>query len=229
MKRGYLTCALLLASLLTLALSACDLLSNPGAIEPQDETESNSIVNPTPTDSNKTDTLPASGQIPPPALVTVPAGAIRADLASSVGATTQEQSILTDTIDPDKVLESEVASLLDRLKSGEVLFSSLTGQSAGVKTAYTYRDLDGDGVQDLVVIIVPPQGGVVSISVGASEDGTAIQVAPQRLGEDSVQALSVELSRLAEVATLGKKEENAAQTIILKLEGDQLKIVTALD
>jgi hypothetical protein len=115
------------------------------------------------------------------------------------------------------------------LKSGEVLFSSPTGQSAGVKTAYIYRDLDGDSVQDLVVIIVADQGGVVRISVGAREDGTAIQVAPQGLGEDSVQALSVALSGLAEVATLGEKEENAAQTIILKLEGDQLKIVTALD
>ena len=192
-----------MVSLLVLALSACDLLSIPGAIDLQDETVSNSVATPTPADSNKPTSLPALGQIPPPALVTVPAGAIRADFASAAGATSQDQSILTGTIDPDSVLESEVDSLLASLKRGEVIFSSPTGQSAGVKTAYTYRDLNSDGVQDLVIIIVADQGGVVSVSAGVNEDGTAIQLAPQAPGADSVQALSVELSGLAEVASLG--------------------------
>ena len=229
MNRYHLTYALFLVSLLTLALSACGLLSNPGATEPQGDSESNSVVSPTPTASNGDDKLPTVGQIPPPALVTVPAGAIRANLADLAEATGEEKSILTGTIDPDKVLESEVDSLLASLKRGEVLFSSPTGQSAGVKTAYTYRDLNGDGVQDLVVIIVADQGGVVSVSAGVSEDGTAIQLAPKMPDEDSVQALSIELPGLAEVASLGEVEGDPKQAIILKLEGDQLKIVTALD
>jgi hypothetical protein len=229
MKRGYVTCTLLLISLLALILSGCGSNTNPPVTKQQGGSGSNSIVPPTQSASKAADKLPEKGEVPPPALVTVPAGAVRANLADLAEATGEEQSILSGTIDPDKVLESEVDALLASLKRGEVLFSSSTGQSAGVKTAYTYRDLNGDGVQDLVVIIVADQGGVVSVSAGVSEDGTAIQLAPKMPGEDSVQALSVELPGLAEVASLGETEEDAPQAVILKLEGDQLKIVTALD
>lgn len=228
MKKGYITCAFLLILLLALILSGCGLNLNATAV-PQGDTKSNSVVPPTNTASNGIDQLPTAAQIPPPALVTVPADAIRADLASSAGTTAQKQSILTGTIDPDKVLESEVDALLTSVKRGEVLFSSPSGQSGGVKTAYTYQDLNGDGVQDLVVIIVAEQGGVVSVSAGVNENGTAIQLAPQAPGEGSVQALSVELSGLAEVASLGEVEGDPTQAIILKLEGDHLKIVTTLD
>jgi len=229
MKKSYFIFALFLALLLVLALSGCGLFSIPGARELPEETELDSVPNSSPTDSNKTVTLPSSTQILPPVLVTVPAGAIRADLTDSSGATNQERSLSTGTVDPDKVLGSEVDALLASLKRGEIFFSPSAGQSAGVKTAYTYRDLNGDNVKDLVVIIVANQGGVVSVSAGASEDGTAIQLAPQSSGKDSVQALSIELPGLAEVASLNEVEGKAAQAIVLKLEGNQLKLVTALD
>ena len=173
---------------------------------------------------------PEQQRLPPPSLVTVPSDGIEIDLEGSTIAGGENNGLYTESIPPDEVLLAEVDSLLESIIRGEILFSSPAGESAGMKTAYTYRDLDGDGVDDLVIVIVADQGGVVAVSAGINEDGSAVKMAPGSFDAgDSVQASGMDLSSLTEIVNFDDENRQDLPAVVMRLVGDRLEVISGLE
>ncbi len=137
--------------------------------------------------------------LPPPLIVTIPAE--RLDIiidtsAAAEGAITTEGGVNAGLIQFEDGLPTEVADLLDRIYSGEYPIDT-TGQEPGsLPATYTYSDMDGDGIDDLVIILVVDTGSFAEVTAGASQGYPVIQIIPRPEPGTVVEGLSIPVDDL---------------------------------
>jgi len=120
--------------------------------------------------------------LPPPPIITLPAGATGSTAVSVPTGNTTSQ-LVVQLGGAGSPVPAEVQQLLDDLASGALLLNSSPVGQGGEPVNYAYRDLNGDGNRDLVVI-------VVAEPVAQSADGAAEPDAGQ------VQAIGINFDEL---------------------------------
>ena len=203
------TLILLVLTGFLLLLSACSQDESPanGGALPQAQD-----VRPSPT--LEMATSPAKPPLPPPVIVTLPAeGFAMPDLS-------QLDTLEADSlIQPPTSLPFEVQLLIDEIQRGEYQFDQPAGSAPGIQATYTYSDVDSDGVEDLVIIVVADQGGFSSISAGSLPGSPEIHLAPLPGSDESLQTMSIPAETLAKLAAANGIDQDGA--IILTLTGAQ--------
>jgi hypothetical protein len=97
--------------------------------------------------------VPPQPTLPPPAIISLPAGASDSGtIAVPTGSTNSQVVVQTNAA--GAALPAEVQRLLDDLASGALLLNSSPAGQGGEPVKYAYRDINGDGVRDLVIIVV---------------------------------------------------------------------------
>jgi len=154
--------------------------------------------------------IPAA-PLPPPAIITVPAGA-----SGSAAIDLPADGLLSDGTSAELIIQSgvgaaippEVQRLLDDMASGAIMLNSSPAGPDGQSVDYAYRDLNQDGVRDLVVIVVAEAAGAGGSNTTELE-GEPVQAFGINLDE-LVQSLNQDpyapLVRSAFVYTLSQDE-----------------------
>ncbi len=204
-------------TILSLFILAACLLILAACSRPEAPAEDESLPQsqePAPSSTIEMATSPAKPPLPPPVILTSPAGSFNLPDPS------QFDSLEADSlIDPPADLPFEVQLLVDEIQRGEYQFEQPAGSDPGVQATYTYSDVDRDGVQDLVIVVVADQGGISSISAGSLPGGPEIRLAPLSANDVDLQAISIPAETLAKLAAANGIEQDGA--IILTLTGAQ--------
>lgn len=133
------------------------------------------------------DELPATrspeATLPPPPIITVPSGATGSTAISVPTGNTSSQ-VVVQMGATGSALPDEVQRLLDDLDSGALMLNSSPAGQGGEPVKYAYRDMNGDGARDLVVIVVAEP---VAQSPAAPAGDQP---------EESVQAIGINLDEL---------------------------------
>jgi hypothetical protein len=128
-----------------------------------------------------------------------------------------------DTLEADSIIQAAVALpfdvqlLIDEIQRGEYQFDQPADPALGIQATYTYSDVDGDGVEDLIIIILAEQGGLTSVSAGSLPGSPEILLAPLPGSEESLQTMSIPAETLIELAVANGINQKGA--IILTLTG----------
>ena len=168
-----------------------------------------------PPESPTATAIPAA-PLPPPAIITVPAGASGSAAFNLPVTGLSADDLIAGGTSPQVVIQSgvggtippEVQRLLDDLDSGAILLNSSPAGPDGQSVDYAYRDLNQDGVRDLVVIVVAEPAGQAG-SAATELEGEPVQAFGIHL-DALVQSLSADpnapLVRSAFVYTLSQEE-----------------------
>jgi len=151
--------------------------------------------------------IPLQPTLPPPPIITLPAAAGGSTaITLPAGDSSSQVVIQTNTAGGD--IPAEVQRLLDDLASGALLLNSSPAGQGGEPVKYAYRDLNGDGVRDLVVIVVaePAAQGGAAASQPAAEPVQAIGINLDELVASISQNPEAPLIRSAFVYTLSQEE-----------------------
>ena len=103
--------------------------------------------------------IPAA-PLPPPAIITVPAGESGSAAINLPAGVTSPQVVIQGGV--GGAIPPEVQRLLDDLASGAIMLNSSPAGPNGQSLDYAYRDLNQDGVRDLVVIVVAEPAGAAT-------------------------------------------------------------------
>lgn len=199
---------LLLASIMAI-ISACsraDSQVDPSGIDQEQDRP--------PSPPTEWVTSPAKAPLPPPVVVTI----------SAEDFVLPESSIL-DTLEAEAVVQApaalpyDIQLLIDEIQRGVYAFEQPAAATSGIQATYTYSDIDRDGLEDLVIIVVAEEGGFTSVSAGSFQDGPEIHLAPLPGSDDGLQTLSIPAETLAELAVANGIDQEGA--IILTLSGAQ--------
>ena len=167
-----------------------------------------------PPDPPPTAAAPAA-PLPPPAIITVPAGAF-----GSAAFELPANGLSAAGLSPQVVIQSgtegaippEVQRLLDDLASGAILLNSSPAGPDGQSVDYAYRDLNQDGVRDLVVFVVAEAAG----QAGSSQT---------ELEGEPVQAFGINLDALVQSISQDPSAPVLRSAFIYPLSQDELERV----
>ena len=148
---------------------------------------------------NPSHAVQSVGTLPPPLIVTIPADridiTIDTDAAAGASITTQG-GVTGGLIQFDDGLPPEVDEMLQKIYRGEYAVDT-TGQDADALPAtYTYSDMNGDGVDDLVIILVVDTGEFTSVTAGSTHGVPVIQIIPRAEPGTVVDGLSIPIEEL---------------------------------
>lgn len=131
-----------------------------------------------------------------PEIITVPAGAPGSAAITLPGGQSSAQVVIQGA-GSGAALPAEVQRLLDELASGAILLNSAPAGQDGQPVNYAYRDLNGDGIRDLVVIVVAEP-----LDQGGGEAGQPVAEPAQALGIN-LDALVESISQNPEAPLIG--------------------------
>lgn len=171
-----------------------------------------------PSDGGQNEVLVPVATLPPPLIVTIPADKLDITIdtsAAAENAITTEGEVNAGLIQFEDGLPTEVADLLDKIYSGEYPIDT-TGQEPGsLPATYTYSDMDGDGVDDLVIILVVDTGDLTSVTAGASHGNPVIQIIPRPEPGTVVEGLSIPVDDLLALGdTIGQGQGDGGAYLI---------------
>lgn len=201
------TFILLVFTAFMLYLSACSLAGAPANGDGLKQ-EQDSLPSPT----SALATSPAEEPLPPPVVVTLPAEDFEMPDSSQL-----------DTLEADSIIQAaaalplDVQLLIDEIQRGEYQFDQPADPALGIQATYTYSDVDGDGIEDLIIIVLAEQGGLTSVSAGSLPGSPEILLAPLPGSEKSLQTMSIPAETLIELAVANGINQKGA--IILTLTG----------
>jgi hypothetical protein len=211
----------LLLLLLGSALGACTTQSPPTSPAPQEVVQ---VVTPE-TGQAQDDVVIPVASLPPPLIVTIPADRLDITIdtsAAAEGAITTQGGVNAGLIQFEDGLPAEVADLLDRIYSGEYPIDT-TGQAPGsLPATYTYSDMDGDGFDDLVIILVVDTGEFADITAGASYGNPVIQIIPRPEPGTVVEGLSIPVDDLLAMGDILAGERGDGGTYLITLGPEDL-------
>lgn len=141
----------------------------------------------------------AQDPLPPPVIVTLPADAFELTINPEAAANQSGALVSGGLVEYDAPVTAEIERLLDDIYSGRFHLEPASGgtdPSTQVSTTYTYSDMNGDGVEDLVIIIVPPPGDYSSIVAGESRDIPVIQIVPVEGNETLAEGSPITIEEL---------------------------------
>lgn len=147
--------------------------------------------------------VPLLPTLPPPAIITIPSGAVGTS-AISVPAGNASSPAVIHIDAAGSALPDEVQRLLDDLASGTLMLNSSPAGQGGEPVNYAYRDLNGDGSRDLVVIVVAES--LEQTGPDAAEPVQAIGINLDELVASISESPEAPLIRSAFVYTLSQEE-----------------------
>ncbi len=163
--------------------------------------------------------------LPPPLIITIPADQfdITVDgVAAAAGAVSIEGEAAVDLVQFDDGLPPEVDALLERIYRGEYPIDT-TGQTPGALPAtFTYSDMNGDGIEDLVIILVVGPGDYSNITAGTSQGHPVIQIIPRPEPGTVVEGLSIPIEELLAMAGDGAPDNIGQGSYLITLAPDEL-------
>lgn len=183
----------LLLALAALALVACATDQPAPTLAPTAES-----LPPTP--------VPPRPTLPPPAIITVPASESGGSTITVPTGDSNSQLVI-QTGAAGTALPVEVQRLLDDLASGALLLNSSPAGQGGEPVNYAYRDLNGDGTRDLVILVVAEP--LEERGPGQAESVQAIGINLEELVASVSQSPDAPLIESAFVYTLTQEELEA--------------------
>ena len=154
--------------------------------------------------------IPPRPTLPPPPVITLPAGATGSTAVSVPTGNTSSQ-VVVQMGGAGSAVPAEVQQLLDDLASGALLLNSSPAGQGGEPVNYAYRDLNGDGVRDLVVIVVaePVEQAAAGAPAADAEQVQAIGINMDELVASISENPEAPLIKSAFVYTLSQQELEA--------------------
>jgi hypothetical protein len=152
--------------------------------------------------------VPPRPTLPPPAIISLPADA-PGSAAISVPTGSTNSEVVVQTNAAGAALPAEVQRLLDDLANGSLLLNSSPAGQGAEPVRYAYRDLNGDGVRDLVIVVVaePVSHDVApGPAAPAGEEVQAIGINLEELVASISQNPDAPLVQSAFVYTLSQQE-----------------------
>lgn len=140
---------------------------------------------------------------PTPEIIAVPAGAAGGAAITLPGGQSSAQVVI-QSAGSGAVLPAEVQQLLDELADGSLWLNSIPAGPEGHPVNYAYRDLNGDGSRDLVVIVVADSSE--QTGPGAAEPAQAIGINLDELVASIGENPDAPLIHSAFVYTLSQEE-----------------------
>lgn len=199
---------------------------------------SNSVTESTPAGSS-TNPLPAPTQVntgqvleqhspatlPPPLIVTIPADMLDITIdvdAAAAGAITAQGDASVGMIQLEDGLPDKVEELLERIYRGDYPIDT-TGQTPGsLPATFTYSDMNGDGIEDLVIILVVGPGDYSNITAGSTQGIPVIQIIPKPEPGSVVEGFNIPVDELLAMSNNGESGELGEGAYLITLGPDDL-------
>ena len=163
--------------------------------------------------------------LPPPLIITIPADRLDIvidDAAAAAGAVTTQGNASVGLIQFEDGLPAEVDALLERIYRGEYPIDT-TGQNPGALPAtYIYSDMNGDGIDDLVIILVVGPGDYSNVTAGSTQGNPVIQIIHRPDPGSVVEALSIPVDELLAMAGNGAGDDLGQGAYLITLGPDDL-------
>jgi len=163
--------------------------------------------------------------LPPPLIITIPADQLDITVdgaAAAAGAVSTEGEASVDLLQFDDSLPAEVDALLERIYRGEYPIAT-TGQTPGaLPVTFTYSDMNGDGIEDLVIILVVGPGDYSSVTAGTSHGHPVIQIIPRPEPGSVVEGLSIPIDELLAMTGDGAPDNFGQGSYLITLATDDL-------
>ena len=163
--------------------------------------------------------------LPPPLIITIPAD--RLDIiidgdGAAAGAVTIQGAASAGLVQFEEGFPPEVDALLERIYQGEYPIDT-TGQNPGALPAtFTYSDMNGDGIEDLVIILVVGPGDYSNITAGSTQGIPVIQIIPRPEPGIVVENFSIPVDDLLAMAGNGASDEIGGGAYLITLGPDDL-------
>ena len=166
-----------------------------------------------------------SAKLPPPLIITIPADQLDIiinDEAAAAGAVTNQGDAGASLVQFENGFPPEVEALLDRIYKGEYPIDT-TGQNPGALPAtFTYSDMNGDGIEDLVIILVVGPGDYTNVTAGSTQGIPVIQIIPRPDPGSVVEGLSIPVDELLAMAGDGAGHDLGQGAYLITLGPDDL-------
>ena len=128
--------------------------------------------------------VPPEPTLPPPRIIAVPVAEPRS-AAIQLPSGSASSQVIIHSGQAGGAVPPEVQRLLDELAEGKILLNASPAGPDGQSVSYAYRDINGDGVRDLVVIVV-------------AEPGDAAGQLPDESADEPVQAIGINVDALVQ-------------------------------
>ena len=163
--------------------------------------------------------------LPPPLIITIPADQLDITIdsaAAAAGAVTIQGNASAGIVQFEEGLPAEVDELLQRIYRGEYPIDS-TGQNPGALPAtYTYSDMNGDGIEDLVIILMVGPGDYSNVTAGSTQGIPVIQIIPRPDPGSVVEGLSIPVDELLAMTGTGASDDLGAGAYLITLGPEDL-------
>ncbi len=168
---------------------------------------------------------PVAAELPPPLILTIPADLLDITIdgaAAAAGAVTTQGNTSAGLVQFEEGLPPEVDELLERIYRGEYPIDT-TGQNPGALPAtFTYSDMNGDGIEDLVIILVVGPGDYSNVTAGVSQGNPVIQIIPRPEPGAVVEGLSIPVDDLLAMTAAGSGDDLGQGAFLITLGPDDL-------
>lgn len=197
-------------AILTLVVVACGRVEMPTVVAPAAEPAFSPTAVP---DSSLPEDLPA------PVVVTVQAGAPEQSFGP-VGS--QDQAVIVNAAGAGDDLPPELNQLLLSIEGGGFTADKTVELAAGGQPTIVYGDVNGDGVEDEIIILIVSQEQFDEFNDALSQGGAPPSLIPLPAGEDAVvKAIDVGPGQiLAEVVSVNPDQVPYSRQLIFALTGE---------
>lgn len=155
----------------------------------------------------------ATQQLPLPPIATVPASGIDVPGPEAI----DQSAAATDILSPGS-LPLDIQKLIADIQNGDFPVGQPVGSGSGIQATYAYSDVDHDGRNDLVVIVVAEQGGLTGVTAGRMDGNPIIRLAPFASDDQSVQAVDISVEKLVELAQANGTDQDGPFILTLTAE-----------
>jgi len=166
-----------------------------------------------------------AAKLPPPLIITIPADQLDIIIdaeAAAAGSITTQGDAGGGLVQFENGLPTEVEALLQRIYKGEYPIDT-TGQNPGALPAtYIYSDMNGDGIEDLVIILVVGPGDYSNVTAGSTQGNPVIQIIPRPDPGTVVEGLSIPVDELLAMAGNGAGDDLGEGAYLITLGPDDL-------
>jgi hypothetical protein len=166
-----------------------------------------------------------AAKLPPPLIITIPADQLDIIIdgeAAAAGAVATLSDASVGLVQFENGLPAEVEALLERIYQGEYPIDT-TGQNPDALPAtFTYSDMNGDGIEDLVIILVVGPGDYSNVTAGSTQGNPVIQIIPRPDPGSVVEGLSIPVDELLAMAGNGAGDDLGQGAYLITLGPDDL-------
>jgi hypothetical protein len=188
-------------------------------------TPSNPKVAPLPDNAPTSDAGRPAATLPPPIIITIPADQLDINIdsaAAAAGAITTEGNTSASIIQFEEGFPAEVDALLERIYNGDYPIDTTGQDPSALPATFTYSDMNGDGIEDLVIILVVGPGDYSNVTAGTTQGIPVIQIIPRPDPGSVVEGDSIPVDELLAMAGYGASGDLGGGAYLIALGPDDL-------